>query len=93
MFTNGPGERVSIPGQVIPKIKKKWYLMPLCLTLSFIRYGSRVSREIQGKEWRLTLHLGLIAIEKRAFGLPSTTVSQLFLSLSLSLYIYIYRHI
>ena len=21
---------------------KKWYLMPLCLTLSIIRYGSRV---------------------------------------------------
>ena len=29
---------------------KKWYLMPPCLTLSIIIYGSRVSGEIQGKE-------------------------------------------
>ena len=29
---------------------KKWYLMPPCLTLSIIRYGSRVRGAIQGKE-------------------------------------------
>ena len=28
---------VSIPGQVIPKTKKKWYLMLPCLTLIIIR--------------------------------------------------------
>ena len=39
--TNGPGDRGSIPGRVIRKIQK-WYLMPLCLTLNIIRYGSRV---------------------------------------------------
>ena len=38
---NGPGDRVSIPGRVIPKTKK-WYSMPPCLTLSIIRKGSRV---------------------------------------------------
>ena len=27
MFTNDPGDRVSIPGRVIPK-PKKWYLIP-----------------------------------------------------------------
>ena len=29
---------------------KKWYLMPPCLTLSIIKYGSRVSGAIHGKE-------------------------------------------
>ena len=28
----------------------KWYLMPPCLTPSVIRYGSRVSGAMQGKE-------------------------------------------
>ena len=36
MFANGPGDWGSIPGQVITKTQK-WYLMPLCLTLSIIR--------------------------------------------------------
>ena len=41
MFTNGPGDQGSILGRVIPKTQK-WYLMPPCLTLSTLRYGSRV---------------------------------------------------
>ena len=41
MFANGPGDLGSMPGRVIPKIQK-WYLMPPCLTLSIIRYVSRV---------------------------------------------------
>ena len=41
VFTIGPGDRVSIPSRVISKTQK-WYLMPPCLTLSIIRYGSRV---------------------------------------------------
>ena len=49
VFANGPGNQGSIPGQVIPKTQK-WYLMPLYLTLSIIRYGSRVSGAIQGKK-------------------------------------------
>ena len=42
VFTNGQGGQGSIPGRVIPKTFKKWYLMPPCLTLSIIRYVSRV---------------------------------------------------
>ena len=46
VFTNGLGDRVSIPGWVIPKTQKRWYLMPPCLKLSIInlalRYESRV---------------------------------------------------
>ena len=37
VFTNGPGDLGSIPGRVIPKTQ-----MPPWLTLSIIKYGSRV---------------------------------------------------
>ena len=49
VFVNGLGEQGSIPGRVIPKAQK-WYLMPPCLTLSIIRYGSRVKWSNPGKE-------------------------------------------
>ena len=54
----------------------KWYLMPPCLTLSIIRYGSRV-------KWSNPLHLGVVAIEKGAFKSPSTMV------INFTYYIYI----
>ena len=41
MLANGPGDLGLIPGRVIPETKK-WYLIPLSLTLSNIRYVSRV---------------------------------------------------
>ena len=37
VFANRLGDLGSIPGRVIPKTQKKWYLMPPCLTLSIIR--------------------------------------------------------
>ena len=49
VFTNGLGDQGSITGQVLPKAKK-WYLMPPCLTLSIIRYGSRVKWSNPGKD-------------------------------------------
>ena len=45
VFTNGPGDRGSTPGRVIPKTQK-WYLMPSCITLSIIRCSLRVSEAI-----------------------------------------------
>ena len=42
VFTNGPKDLGSVPGWVIPKTQKKWYLMLPCLILSIIRYISRV---------------------------------------------------
>ena len=48
-FTNGPGDLSPIPGRVIPKTFKKWYLILPCLTLSNIRYVSRVKWSNQGK--------------------------------------------
>ena len=47
VFTNGPGDLGSIPGHT--KGTKKWYLMPPCLTLSIIRYRSRVKWSNPGK--------------------------------------------
>ena len=41
VFANGPGDLGSLSGRVIQKLKK-WYLLPPCLTLSYIRYVSRV---------------------------------------------------
>ena len=41
VFANGPGDLGSIPGCVIQKTLK-WYLIPTCLTLSNLRYGSSV---------------------------------------------------
>ena len=51
--------------------------MPPCLTLRIIRYGSRVSGAIPGRDLCPLLHLSLVAIEKGAFGLSSTMVDQL----------------
>ena len=41
VLANGSGDLGSILGRVIPKTQK-WYLIPPCLTLSIIWYGSRV---------------------------------------------------
>ena len=48
VFANGPGDLGSIPGCVIPKILKM-ELIPPCLTLSNIRYVSRVKWSNPGK--------------------------------------------
>ena len=49
VFANGQGDLGSVPGRVIPKTQKKWYLIPPCLTLSIVRYGSRVKCSNPGK--------------------------------------------
>ena len=56
VFTNGLGDLGSIPGRVIPKTKKKWYLVPSCLTLSIIRYRSRVKWSDPEKGKHLAIH-------------------------------------
>ena len=42
VFANSPEDRVSK--------QSKWYLIPLCLTLSTEKYVSRVKRSNQGKD-------------------------------------------
>ena len=54
---------------------KKWYLMPPCITLRIIRYVSRVKWSNTVKGVSPSLHLGVVAIENEAFGLPSTKVA------------------
>ena len=49
VFTNGPEDLGSIPGRVIPKTQK-WHLILPYLTLSNIRYVSRVKWSNSGKE-------------------------------------------
>ena len=69
---------IEVQSQVETSLRlRKWYLIASCLTLSIIRYGSRVSvAAIQGKEKGPPLHLGEVTIKKGAFGSPSTTVGQ-----------------
>ena len=51
---------------------KKRYLMPTCLTLSIIRYESKVKWSNSGKGVVLSSTFGVVAIKKGAFGSPST---------------------
>ena len=54
---------------------KKWYLIPPCLTLSNIKYVSRVKWSNPRKGVVPPLLLSVVAIEKETFWLPSTTVT------------------
>ena len=54
---------------------QRLYLIPPYLTLSNIRYLPRVKWSNPGKGVVPLLHLGVVAIEKGAFWLPSTTVA------------------
>ena len=63
VFAIGTGDLGSIQVESYQRLKK-WYLMRPCLTLSIIRYGSRVSGAIQGKESRPPLHLDVVSYRK-----------------------------
>ena len=52
-----PGDLGSSPGRVIPKTQK-WYLRPPFLTLSIIRYGSKIKWVNPGKGVKPSLYLG-----------------------------------
>ena len=70
------------PRSIHAKNSKKWYLMPPCLALRTIRWGSRVKWSIPGNGVAPSLlHRGVVAIEKGAFGSPTTTVANLSLDL------------
>ena len=49
VFHQWPGRPEFNPMSCHTKDSKKWYLMPPCLTLSIIRYGSRVKWNDTGK--------------------------------------------
>ena len=106
-FASGPGDQVKISGQVIAKTQEKVLDSAL---LNTQHYKVRIKGNVeQSREWNcaLPLYLGLVTIEKGAFGSPSTKVDNFTYftysrwyaikpnktSLSLSLYIYIYIYI
>ena len=80
VFANGPGDCVQSQVASYQKLKK-WYL-----DAALQQYKVRIMGAIQGKEYRLPLHLSVVAIEKGAFGSPSTTVAN-FTLLTLNMYI------
>ena len=53
MFTNGPGDRGSLPSRVIPKTQK--IVLDTSLLNTIIRYGSRVMWSNPGKCLMLSL--------------------------------------
>ena len=58
VFTNGPGDRSSIPGQVIPKIQK---IVLDAALLSTHHYEVRVKDKVeQSREWSSTLPYTLL---------------------------------
>ena len=74
MFANGPRDRSSIPSRVISR-KSKMVLDAALLNTQ--QYKVRIKGKVkQSKEWSSApLHLGVVAIEKGAFGSLSTTVA------------------
>ena len=54
---------------------KKWYLMPPCLTLSIIRYGSRVEWSNQEKGVAPPPTLWCCSYRKGAFWSPTTLLT------------------
>ena len=75
VFANGPGGQGSISGRVIPKTQK------MVLDASLLdtqHYKARIKGKVEQSRERssgLPLHLDVVAIEKGAFGSPSTMVA------------------
>ena len=75
VFANGPGDWGSIPGRVIPKIQKMVLDSSLLNTQNYkVQVKDKWSNP--GKRVTPSLHLGVVAIEKGAFVLPSIRVGQ-----------------
>ena len=71
VFVNGLGDRGSIPGQVIPKTQK----MALdAASLNTQHCKVRIKSKVEySREWSSAI--SVVAIEKGAFGSPSTQVA------------------
>ena len=85
VFTNGPGDQGSIQRRVIPKTQKRVLDTSL---LNSHHYKVRIKGKIEQymeKNYRSPVHL---AIEKGAFGSPSTTVANLYMCIYVHIYIY-----
>ena len=73
VFANCLGDRGSVTGRVIPKTQKMEIDAAL---LSNQHYRVRIKGKVeQSWKWSSTLPFSVVAIEKRAFGSPSTKVA------------------
>ena len=74
VFINGSGDQGSIWGRVIPKTQK---MVLDTVLLNTQHYKVRIKGKVeQSRELSSTpLHLGVVDIEKEAFGSPSTKVT------------------
>ena len=92
VFANGPRDQGSIPGQAIPKTIK---VVLGAALLNTWHYKVQIKGKVEeSREWSSTLprHLGVVAIEKRAFGLPSTNVANFYIiSLSFTTLVRLYQ--
>ena len=85
VFANGPGDLSSIPSRSYQKLKK-CFLIPPCLRLRIIKYGSRVKWSNSGKEVAPSLIPWCSSYRKGTCRSPSTTVA----NFTYCIYIYIY---
>ena len=91
VFANGPGDQGSIPSCVIPKTLKL-YLIPPCLTLSNIRYISRVKWSNPGKRVVLSPTPRCSSYWKRSLRVALNYGRQLLYYYDIYIYIYTVIH-
>ena len=74
VFANGPGKRGSIPGRVVPKTQK---MVLDAASLNTQHYKVKINGRVeQSREWSSPLLiLGVVTIEKGAFGSSLTIVA------------------
>ena len=74
VFASSPGNQGSIPCRVIPKTQN---IVLDAALFSIQHYKVRIKSKVEQSRKGVAppLHLGVVAIEKGAFGSPSTTVT------------------
>ena len=77
VFTYSPGDQGSIPGRVIPKTQKMVFDVTL---LNTQHYKAMIKGKVERSRERSSEYLGIVAIEKGAFGSPSTKVANLYIT-------------
>ena len=77
VFTNDPGDLGSIPGRVILKTLKMVLDTSLLNTQQYKIHIEGKVEQSRERSSALPIHLGVVAIEKGAFGLSSTAIANL----------------
>ena len=83
VIANGPGDLGSVPGYVVPNTLKMVHDISLRNTQQY-KVCIKVEVEQSRERSNAPLHLGVVAIEKGAFGSPSTAVAN---------FIYLYTYL